>query len=422
MPLPPWHRLQLETTTTAFLGRFPDASLTSGQIPFPVPSLRGALAYWLRALAGPYVGDEISQLLRVESELFGTSSGNGRPSRILLRSEKVPTSTPPDKAEVGKGYWDLAYLMGPGLTSKNYPKPRRLRPRHITVFLRNLGGPLHADLFLSALWALRTFGGIGARSRRGFGTLSIGDQGWTIPTERFQKGWLIRNDIRDLEVVSECVEAALADLGIPRGRFVGPPAYPCFVHGAFRVEEHFLDAKGTDLLHLASVGRLLRNFRHPITNSKGRPITRGYDEVIRPFSMGMAPKRSFRDGALGLPVVYTLGGDDNSATVEPVAADEIVRRASPLWLRVTLVSRNVSRKWRLRSLAFYSEWLPEEVKLRVKSKGRMIDIRKPSPGEVRETIDSWFAHVKNSGLELMCSLSADISDESVRESASADLK
>src|SRR5690606_16911500 len=62
LPLPPWHRLQLETTTTAFLGRFPDASLTSGQIPFPVPSLRGALAYWLRALAGPYVGDEISQL------------------------------------------------------------------------------------------------------------------------------------------------------------------------------------------------------------------------------------------------------------------------------------------------------------------------------------------------------------------------
>lgn len=392
MPPPSWHRLQLEVVTSAFLGRFPesDPPVASGEIPFPVPSLRGVLAYWLRTLAGPYIGDDITQLLRVESELFGAAAGAGRPSHILLRSERVPVSAPPDKSEVGSDYLDLAYLMGPGLISDDEPRPRRLRPRRVTVSLRNLGGELHADLLLSALWALRAFGGVGARSRRGFGTLAVADNARGTPVvARFKREWLIRDDIRDLPQVLGCVETAIAELGVPRGGFTRAPAYPCFAPGAFHAEEHSLGAGGTDLVRLAVLGKLLRDFRRPVTNRKGRQITSGYDEVIRPFSTGRTPESPFRDGALGLPVVYTLDGGMGSATVEPVVDDKSARRASPLWLRLT----RVSGEWRLRSLALHAEWLPSEVKLRATSGGRSADVRKPSPDEVRETVDGWFAYV-----------------------------
>ena len=84
MPLPPWHKLTLTTVTPAFLGRFGDPDQTGDRIPFPVPSLRGALAYWLRALAGAHLGNHLSSLRRAESAVFGAarSGESGGPSTI----------------------------------------------------------------------------------------------------------------------------------------------------------------------------------------------------------------------------------------------------------------------------------------------------------------------------------------------------
>ena len=403
MPLPPWHRLELKLVTTAFFGYFPKEGVTHGQIPFPIPSLRGVLAYWLRALAGPYVGDDTTWLRRVESELFGTAAGEGpaRPSRILLRGERIPVTAPPTAEEASAHYAGLAYLMGQGLTGDKGPMPRRVRPRDFTVMLRNLGDPLHADLFSSALWALRTFGGIGARSRRGFGTLAVKPSLRGLPLKRFQRDWLMRDDMRDLDGVRECVEAALADLGVPRGSFASTPAYPCFLQDLFCAEEHLIEEGGDDLACLAAVGKRFRDFRRPRMNSKERQITRGYDEVIRPFIEGRRPVEPFVDGAFGLPVNYRLtggqgsGGEDN-ATVEPVINDEVVRRASPLWLRVNPVGGAT----RLRSLAFFKEWLPERATLRVKAtRSAPVNVAKPSPAQVRETVEAWFDSLMNSGLE-----------------------
>jgi CRISPR type III-B/RAMP module RAMP protein Cmr1 len=404
MPLPPWHDLKLKLVTTAFLGRFPDGQ-TTGEIPFPIPSLRGVLAYWLRALAGPYVGDDIAGLRQVETELFGTAAGEGpaRPSRILLRSrQRIAVSEPPTEEEVTTGYAGLAYLMNQGLTNdKNQKggdggKARRVRPREFTVSVRNLGDPLHADLFNCALWALRAFGGIGARSRRGFGTLAVTAPMRHLPVKRFDLDWLHRDNIEDFSHVRECVHAALADLDVPHGSFVSTPSYPCFLDGLFYVEEHVIKNVSDDLSCLALVGKLFRDFRRPRKNSKGRPtITRGYDDVVRPFIAHKRPTKPFLDGAFGLPVSYTLNSGNGTATIEPVASDEILRRASPLWLRVT----NIRGEWRLRSLAFYTDWLPDSVTLRLKSDGRKPEIIvKPSPREVGETIESWFAHLKKPNL------------------------
>jgi CRISPR-associated protein Cmr1 len=390
-----WRPLPLRTVTPAFLGRFAEGD-RSGQMAFPIPSLRGVLAYWLRALAGPHVGDDTGQLLRAETELFGTAAGEGTagPSRILLRGGRLGISalTAPDLK--------LGYLMGPGLTDENQPRPRHLSPSTLTLQVRNLGTPSHADLFLSALWALRTFGGIGARTRRGFGTLAIDpDRVPRLNLERhsFDRAWLMRDNPADLPAVLDCVAQALADLGVRDGAFAGQPGYPCFADGWFQAAEHSLREGGTHLHALADLGDLLKRFRHPGTPPKpGRlPSTAGYRQIARPYAERTTPTGPFPDGALGLPVVYTVHGFTEPVTVEPVDADASpARRASPLWLRVTPRPRG----WRLRSLAFHTLWLPDDVGLRVKmgasSGGRRPEaVAKPSAAAVRAELDRWFTFI-----------------------------
>ncbi|MEV4565134.1 RAMP superfamily CRISPR-associated protein [Nonomuraea sp. NPDC049419] len=387
-----WHPLPLSTVTRAFLGRYPRIDMRSGQMMFPIPSLRGALAYWLRALAGPYVGDDITELLRAEAELFGAasdgSSGSSNPSRILLRGNRITVGAP-------EANGDLAYLMGPGLTARNEPKPRQLPPCGLSLEVRNDGSALHADLFLSALWALRTFGGIGARARRGFGTLAFNrEAGLKLEKATFERAWLIRDSHDDLPQVLTCVAGALAELRIRQGTFTGQPRYPCFAEGWYRVEAHPMGISGQDTNALTALGKKLRTFRHPgEPRHNGKlPNTAGYREVARPYAKQAAPTGAFNAGALGLPVVYTVHGFRESVTVEPITTDgSPARRASPLWLRVT----NGRSGWLLRSLAFYNEWLPEDMSLQVKMGRRGADrepapVTKPNGDVVRAELDAWF--------------------------------
>jgi CRISPR-associated protein Cmr1 len=407
MTPPQWHPLRLQTTTPAFLGRYPDLEATQKEIPFPVPSLRGVLAYWLRALAGPCVGNNISELLRLEGDLFGEPAGAGpsRPSRILLRGDRIQTMPP------GKPGSDLLYLMGPGLIedkklpAERKPPPRRLAPSPLHLDVKNLGRPEHADLFLCALWALRAFGGIGARSRRGFGTLALAeDQAPALKhSERFKRAWLLVDRLDHLDNVLACVADALRELGFPdQGFGEDQPRYPCLASGWFRFDERLLPGSRVEEV-LGQVGKALRGFRHPKppgwTPPPGKPYvlpsTEGYRKVVTPFVDHTTPTWPFVDGALGLPIVYTVKGTtwspDISVTVEPVDGTTPTRRASPLWLRVSKLPGG----WRLRSLAFHSEWLPENLNLRVKTANADAPVVEPTPEQIRARLDSWFDQLPN---------------------------
>jgi hypothetical protein len=404
-----WHPLPLRTVTPAFLGRYPDMDARDREIPFPVASLRGVLAYWLRALAGPYIGNNVAELLRVESDLFGrpADTGPARPSRILLRADRIRTAPLPDRPKA-----ELAYLMGPGLIDDEQPSPRRLQPGRLPLEVKNTGRPEHADLFLSALWALRTFGGIGARSRRGFGTLAM-EQG-RMPLEHttnFDPAWLYGNRADHLDDILACVATTLQKLDFQADDFGGAqPQYPCFAHGWFRLDERPISSDPTNPRERTSaeenvlrrLGTALREFRHPRPSTDWlpppgqpwvMPASEGYRNVIEPHVNGGRPSQPFTDGALGLPIVYTVQGRAK-ATVEPFDGTEATRRASPLWLRVT----PIFREWRLRSLAFHATWLPEDTQLRVRvidPNPEPADVIKPSPEQVRARLDSWFESLPN---------------------------
>jgi CRISPR-associated protein Cmr1 len=391
-----WHNLTITTITPAFFGKFAAMDQTRAQIPFPVPSLRGALAYWLRALAGAHVGDNLSSLLKAESAVFGSArSGNsGGPSTLWIRGPLIGVNqfTPSSPHE--------AYLLGPGLRDTKAPAARHLRAgATINLAVRNTGGSVHADLFLSALWALRTFGGIGARARRGFGTITVDDRPLRLPCERFMVDWLYRNSADDLQDVLSCVGASLDELGIPRNADDNnQPGYPRFDLSRkwylLQSDIAVPDAQNA----LAWTGERLREFR---LDGDAHENTEGYRKIVRPYLDGAAFDTEFRAGALGLPVVYTEKAtrpedEGRSATVEPVVDGQSSRRASPLWLRV---HRNRSAWW-LRSLAFNAVWLPETgAELRIKStKGPNREpqpVLRPSPDVIRQELDRWFAHVSS---------------------------
>jgi hypothetical protein len=396
-----WHKLTLSAVTPTFLGRYDstDPRQHNGQIPFPVPSLRGALAYWLRALAGAHVGNDLDRLARAEGAVFGSARARdtGGPSTIWLRGRQPVGIS--NYVPAGNNAFDIGYLMGPGLRhDPKVPAPRYVKPgTPLPLEVRNTGGAEHADLFLCALWGLRTFGGIGARARRGFGAISVLDKPVKLPAGRFNQDWLIRDSADDLTGVLDCIGQCLDLLGIPRGAADNSrPSYPRFdLAGAW----YSLDP-GTEILEarnvedaLAETGLLLRAFR-----LDGEENTAGWREIVRPFLDEEPFHAPFHAGALGLPVVYTQlatepGEKGRSATIEPVVNGQPSRRASPLWLRV----HQAGRIWSLRSLAFHATWLPDDGKtLRIRNNQR--DARQPDkpvtapdPDAVEQEVKRWFS-------------------------------
>jgi CRISPR-associated protein Cmr1 len=420
-----WHDLRLRAVTPAFLGRFEAVGPDPAPLPFPVPSLRGVLAYWLRALAGAHVGNDIGRLHGVESAVFGTArtADGGGPSPILLRADRVQFAEFP-AASAGEG---LRYLMGPGLVAtkkqndQKQPPYRCLLPPSmpqgtLRLRVRNTGMPAHADLFLSALWALRTFGGIGARTRRGFGTLTVDEVPEALATGRFDPAWLARDTVADLDAVIGCAGSAISDLGIASGTVQargGVPSYPCFVPGQYQLGEDRL-TQATDWRRALDItGDLLFAFRHGADRPpNGPPPPRGthsqsYTEVVQPFLNRRPQHQPLIAGALGLPVPYSdhqgpprpedpqRKPTQRTAMVEVLIDGKLARRASPLWLRVC----HDGSAWRLRSLAFYAEWLPppERARLRITSGRRSADVDRPTEPQVRAELQRWFGPSADTG-------------------------
>ncbi len=152
------------------------------------PAFKGALRFWWRALRWPRVrsqagGDDLQALRRLhedECRLFGgpgDAGGGGRQAACLLRITPMPAmGRPPQNTTSGH-----EYLLGQGLcrpASHNNPTGylRACVPAgnklQVTLRCRDLQEALDLGL-VDALQALGLLGGVGARSRRGLGSLAI---------------------------------------------------------------------------------------------------------------------------------------------------------------------------------------------------------------------------------------------------------
>ena len=144
-----------------------------------LPSFKGALRFWWRALQWGRVRD-VTELRSKEAELFG-SSNHGQ-SRVLLRMEaprfetnKVTEHWPPASWQRYTGY---------GLRDKGercYLKPDI--SWKVEIDFRRCTADQAKEL-LSALKLLGLVGGLGARSRKGWGSITLTameGSDWTCP-------------------------------------------------------------------------------------------------------------------------------------------------------------------------------------------------------------------------------------------------
>lgn len=374
----PWTTLTLRVTTPLFNGGADpadDAGLRpTADAGVRVASVRGAMRFWFRALAGTVAGPDLRLLAELERRVFGDA---GTASAVQVRIPAQPRITRtrmPDFLTGDMGPW-LTYLLGQGLTKYDRDKRRfeLTRPyvdagQMFDLRLRFTNDDAGA-LALAALRLCSLYGGLGARVRRGFGGMRIVGVDGPVPapwTEAALRG----NGLRDYdgigaieptgqlaachEVLSGMRDGVLAGPDVWNGttfdgRWAGPPKYPVLspvwsVAGLsggdpFEVWEHVL----------WEAGYQLRYFRAGDDNKS--PRARYSPKIETPEWLGVIHGQDdrFPVGALGLPVVYKDG-----FTVNADRGQEKLRRASPLWLRAV----GSEDEWRLLSFAFLGEFLP----------------------------------------------------------------
>ncbi|MFN0162411.1 MAG: RAMP superfamily CRISPR-associated protein [Burkholderiales bacterium] len=212
--------VKLRIVTPMFLGG------SSGQVAVPLneKSLKGALRFWWRAVHWPRFrlaqtgidaeAKALEALRREELRLLGAAatddttqpSGQGtvhlrvesgqttllRPNLVKAQGEDVAHAALQDAVYEGEGTFQHAfptrpghvYLLGlglaqyyrpPGGVGQNWVVRPAIAPTECEVSLFGKRGVAAEDLksVLQGLWAMGMLGGLGSRSRRGFGSFSI---------------------------------------------------------------------------------------------------------------------------------------------------------------------------------------------------------------------------------------------------------
>lgn len=158
--------LKLRFDSPAFL----NGSDPKGEPEFRVPSVRGQLRYWARAIAGAETGD-LKALWERESAAFG-STGRGAPVLVQLsRVYATKDTKDKDRNEIESF---------PMLPHREYSRRNELSPARaikpdtlFTLTCRTRPAMTIPPLFEQALAVWLLLGGIGKRSRRMFGSPGV---------------------------------------------------------------------------------------------------------------------------------------------------------------------------------------------------------------------------------------------------------
>ncbi len=161
------------------------------------PSLRGAMRWWFRAMMGGIVGD-LKALKALESEVFGSTEGaSSARIRTYLRASK------PGEAHL--------CMNDKGNRRANIRRPAFLEGSEFELCIRCEFGS--SSIVLGSLWLLAMLGGVGARVRRGFGSLAMSpeDEATEKVLEDFGLSFSYPNTA-SLEELAEYLEESLKEI------------------------------------------------------------------------------------------------------------------------------------------------------------------------------------------------------------------
>ncbi|MCR6488390.1 type III-B CRISPR module RAMP protein Cmr1 [Amycolatopsis sp. OK19-0408] len=365
-----WTTFTLRVDTPLFSGGTTGAD--AGTIIRP-PSIRGVLRYWYRAVAAGHTMrsvDDLPQLADSETAVFGSTA---TPSPIRLRV--TPPAAPAENAVIlpawarrsENGFAGARYLLGQGLCTGGR-KPTLSRP-HLpvdTTFDLNVALPENPGItqgFMLALWAWLTYGGLGARTRRGFGRLSCiainnPPPGWSPallhPTGTPGAQLARWRTIVPAEI-AYATKAAFPETPDPddnrRKSRGGLSPFPILSKETWSANALDLQPRPlSDALH--RTGAAWRLFRNDAATDDYTAATPEWGTTI------LGPDNSYPVAALGLPVNYYRPQDGLEASVNLHLDNQPARRASPVWL--TPVRLGATDNYTVFTHIFYADLAPTE--------------------------------------------------------------
>jgi len=274
---------------------------------FRLPSLKGALRWWYRAAYGARSCGE--------KKLFGaTSTGQGL---FLMRASPLVA----DRTSTSK-LSGMDYLLGPGFRTKDDARPYISPGVRIGLELvfRNDATQNDVDRVMIALYLLTHLGGLGSRSRRGFGSLLVenlegydGRVDFSLPQEARHLARKLRAGLAGLVTEGEG-SSTLPEYtrfsGLTQIRVLRPPTR---VTDWSACLQWFSDVFG--------------RFRVNAGNNENFPADR---DLVKEFAMTGRLPRAPERSAFGLPHNYYF--KDLPKNGRDVSTD--CRRASPLLVHV----------------------------------------------------------------------------------------
>jgi len=328
-------KVKLKTVTPLFLG----GAEPESQPELRTPSIKGVLRFWYRAMEPDYRSKEPT--------IFGSVKPEPSQAQFFLRIGQK-NNIRPEQWCMSKDR-ELSYLAyGPVLRESARPY---IGPNGEFELIFTFKDSLPRDdrrSVLKALWCLTIFGGLGARSRRGFGSIQLVNNltydGLSLPAtfadEKAFGNYLSGNFLPIFRSVSSV------------------SSFPD--HTAFGAQTSVLITRLFDSWDkcLSQIGFFMLEYRRSLSSTDSQIIK----DFLHGKGLRLAPQRAM----FGLPHNYFF--KNTGAKPEVIAEDEnkeeITRRASPLFIHVHQLT---SGKCVGVCTLFPSEFLPGEAKIVAKS-------------------------------------------------------
>lgn len=303
------------------------------------PSIKGNLRFWYRATALPYLGSW-QAVKEEEQRLFGSSdTGQGQ---FLIRLKTVDngiTNKSQRWNDTGSAY------LGYGLINSSSGQNQNSRPfiNPGTVFSVEIKiRPGFSDLasIKRALTAIGLFGGLGARSRHGFGSLSLeslkvnGQEEWKAPKTKEELQKVLGLFVNSLGDLNKELPAFTSFSGLSRISIAELNADPLFL----------LVQIGREMIRYRSYGKSRAGAPHELPwREKAQQIFSDDHNLIYDFAHGKEIKNHPERVVFGLPHNYFFSRQKpdnfnvnvNAAWInEEDHKEKIERRTSPLFIHI----------------------------------------------------------------------------------------
>lgn len=343
------------------------AGADQGKAEVRAPSIKGALRYWYRAVAPRYNLAVPGGSTTYESELFGgTGAGEGQ-ARFLIRTSPVSLKEEvvDRESRILRGVDYLGFSLKPQRDRRTGQQSFRScivpgQDLRVSFLMRPVAKKGIESLvawksLIASIWLLGHVGGLGSRSRRGFGTVSL-------------KEWRMERN--------PAAEKLLKELPIACNTDNIEKWYQGFRNGLSRIQSWF---DGKPIVDHTVIDPQSSFFYHPAGAASWTEAMRLAGEYLKEF------RKENRGGrmALGLPMMVPK----RCIRYEPEGFNRV---ASPVWIRVIRAGERFYPFFALLSAPYPS-------KLKEKGTRRNMADKEYSAPDMATMMEQLQSYLKNQG-------------------------